>query len=204
MVLKHGCFKELTMKNMLKTLFVVLVGFVVTACGTPGSPANSGAQPNMVNPTFTAFPMFEQQPTGNTACVSDNSVTAFSSRPDLLINGTLTGTQVRDANCPRALFHDETGVAKGKNWDVNIPAKWAVAFAAVTCEVQENGYKPVQYLDTPFIVIRGPWVGSIGCYEAGVHGTVSEWEDFLTQVIKPIHDSEVGHTVPLTIITAGN
>ena len=187
-------------------VLIIVLSLALSGCGTGilAEPESSSV-PEVEPPTSEAEQALEEpvevvdaEDTG--ACVQDDSVTDFPSRPDLDVNGTLTGLQVRDANCPRALYHDETGVAKGKNWAVDIPADWIMAFAAVTCEVHEDGGEPVQYMDTPFFLIYGPWQGSVGCYEAGVHGTVVEWEDFLLEVILPVHESEVGHSVDPTII----
>ena len=215
------------MKKILTSLFVLVL--LAGCLPNPGSPSVPTAQPSPtaypVQPTYTAYPTFTAvvpatesatpetlpsatlEPTVTAtqnapfACIQDNSTTSFADRDPLVVNGVKVALQVRDANCPRATYHDETGVATGQQYKIDVPKGYSIAFAAVTCQVAEDGKAAVDYLDTPFILIRGPWRGSLGCYEAGVHGLPSEWEDYLTKVIKPIHDSEVGHTVPLTLLT---
>lgn len=77
--------------------------------------------------------------------------------------------QVRNEKCMRlAWLSIETGVAVGRNFRLEIPDKWSVAISAVSCQVVEDGGSPVDYTNAPYIVIRGPWIGSAGCYEAGV------------------------------------
>lgn len=169
------------------------VVIVVTATTAATESATSSVPTATLEPTATQNSPF--------ACIQDNSTTSFADRDPLVVNGVKVALQVRDANCPRATYHDETGVATGQQYKIDVPKGWSIAFAAVTCQVAEDGKAAVDYLDTPFILIRGPWRGSLGCYEAGVHGLPTEWEDYLTKVIKPVHDSEVGYTVPLTILT---
>jgi len=126
-------------------------------------------------------------------CHVSNTSSNFPPREDMVINGTSYGIQVWDPGCPRAIAHIETGIAKGDNYALVVPAGWSVAFAAVSCAVHPEGAtEQVEYAsEPPFIVIRGPWAGSVGCYEAGVHGTFSEWEPFLLNVVLPLHEAEV-------------
>lgn len=148
-----------------------------------------------------------QPSAGAMSCISDDSVTNFAERGKLVVNNVQVALQVRDAQCPRAIYHDETGTYDPSvahsgegNWTLSVGDKWVIAFAATSCYVQPAGQPGIAYPNSPFILIYGPWDGYVGCFEAGVHGTVSEWEDFLTGVILPIHESEVGHRVTPTII----
>jgi hypothetical protein len=147
-------------------------------------------------PTATPMPTATAMPTlGATtldAC-HDNSTTRLGARDPLKVNDALTNIEVRDQTCVRDLYHTETGVAKGGNYRLDVPTGWTVALAAVSCQVAKDGTQPVDYVGGPFLVIRGPWHGSVGCYEAGIHGVPQEWESYLLTTILQVHRDEVGN-----------
>lgn len=174
-----------------KTPFIVaaliIVSTVLSACALPGgTPAAAPGQPVVA-----------------VGDCHDNSTTSLGERSPLLVNGAQTSVEVRDQSCVRALYHTETGVGKGAQYLLDVPESWSLALAAVSCQVAEDGKTPVDYTNGPFIIIQGPWKGSVGCYEAGLHGVPSEWEYFLTQVILPIHRNEVGNQAIQPIYLSG-
>lgn len=133
----------------------------------------------------------------------DNQTSSFTYRPPLVVNGTETSIQFRDPNCVRAVYHTETGVAIGQNYDIVVPQEWSIGLAAVSCQVHPEGGQATDYTGGPFIVIRGPWSGAVGCFEAGLHGVPTEWEYFLLEVILPIHRSETGKSNDQAIFLGG-
>lgn len=172
----------------------------VVPTAVPAAPTQVPPQATTA-PTNTAVPATTPVvPTGSGSC-SDNGVTALSSRESLVVNGVATSVQVRDPNCKRALFHTETGVAQGANFKLVVPKGWSMGISAVSCQVAQDGKKPVDFTGGPFLVIRGPWNGSIGCFEAGLHGLPTEWEqNVLIEQILPIHRKETGKPTDQPII----
>lgn len=181
------------MNRKLITLVILLaIAILASACvraRTPGDPTPTTRPASTpANPTQPANP----NPTpGSVANCSDNQTTNLSPRDPAKIGDAVINIQFRDPNCVRAVYHVETGVAKGQNFSLSLPKGWSLAVSAVSVQVAPNGGKPTDYTGGPFLVIRGPWSGSIGVYEAGLHLVPSEWENaVLIQQILPVHRNE--------------
>lgn len=116
-----------------------------------------------------------------------NPPTSFGPRDCLVVNGVKTSLEGQDVKDVRAMYHDETGIAKGQPYTVVVPQGWSLGIFGVSAEVVAEGGKPVQYTGGPALIIRGPWKGQIGAYEAGLHGVPVEWEDFLATTIFASH-----------------
>ena len=182
----------------MRKIFVALCALALAtlACslftGTSVSVApEQSAPPQQPEVLATEVPEAPAAP-AQTANCSDNQTSSFSPRDPLIVDGVQTSIQFRDPNCFRAVFHTETGVGIGRNFKVVVPMGWSLGISAVSCAVQADGVaKQTDYTGGPFIIIHGPWQGSIGCYEAGLHGLPSEWEQtVLIGQILPIHRSE--------------
>ncbi len=163
-----------------------LAGYAFTSLRSPTAVPTAPYRP----PAATEAPAVPAAPA--TANCSDNQTSSFSPRDPLVVDGVQTSIQFRDPNCPRAVFHTETGVAIGRNYKVVVPQGWSLGISAVSCAVQADGAtQQTEYVGGPFIIIHGPWQGAIGCYEAGLHGLPAEWENtVLIGQILPIHRSE--------------
>ena len=106
------------------------------------------------------------------------AITNLPARPDANINGIAVRLQVRDNDqCSRPLFYNETGIAAGQNYKVNLPKGWSVVTASVSVEVHKKGGKAKQYTNGPVVRVDGPFQGGIGEYEGSFGVVPTEWAD---------------------------
>lgn len=119
-------------------------------------------------------------------------ITSFRATQGMSIDNVVYDLPVRGDTDVRALAHVETGVALGKNYDIVVPAGWSLGVYGVSFEVAQDGKVPVQYRgNDASVVVRGPWKGKIGAFEAGLHGLPSEWESYLSGQIFSTHKKYV-------------
>lgn len=130
-------------------------------------------------------------PSAAGASVVVNQATNFGPRDCLVVNGVKTCLEGQDIKDVRAMYHDETGIAKGQNYTIVVPKGWSLGIFGVSAEVTQEGGQPVQYTGGPALIIHGPWKGTVGAYEAGLHGVPAEWESFLTTQIFSVHKKYV-------------
>jgi hypothetical protein len=134
-------------------------------------------------------------------CVEDPmAVTNFNDREAATVNGIAVEVQVR-GKCPQPLFYSATGVAKGANYMLHLPKGWVALTASVSAAVQANGGAQKDFSGCPYVVITGPFDGSVGLYEGAIRIVTSEWADGLTASVLPIHSQQCGFSVTPT---AGN
>lgn len=108
-------------------------------------------------------------------------------RECLIVNGVQSCLDVQNPGDIRDLFTTQTGIATGKEYQVNIPEGWLLGVACVSVHVAPEVGEAADYAGSPMVIIRGPWRGTLGAYEAGLHGTIVEWEDYLTGAIYAAH-----------------
>lgn len=110
------------------------------------------------------------------------AITDLSPRPDANVNGVAVRLQVRDRNdCARPLFYNETGVAAGQNYKVNLPKGWSLVTASISVEVQREGGKAKQYTNGPVVRVDGPFQGGVGEYEGSFGVVPTEWANAYVQ-----------------------
>lgn len=192
---KAGSQAYITDRGLIFKVECSVTGMKSISQVVTSTPSNTPAAPQIsATSTVTAGGTPDPAVAGTPlADCHDNSTTVLGARDPLKVNEAKTNVEVRDQGCMRDLFHAETGVAQGANYRLDIPKGWSLGIAAVSCQVAQDGKKPVDYKNGPFLVFQGPWHGSVGCYEAGLHGLPSEWESYLTTTILAIHRDEVGN-----------
>lgn len=167
---------------------------IAAALPTPISPATPVVEP----PKSAGVESVSAAPAANSGSFGKCdplAVTSLSQREDAFVNGTRVTLEVRDltSRCERPLFYNETGVKKGFNYKLEIPQGWIVITASVTAEVQRDGKSAQKFLDTPIMVIQGPFTGNVGLYEGAIRVIPFEWLDAVL----------MGETLPIQRLQTG-
>lgn len=164
---------------------VALVGLGVTSCKGRTVEINLPT-PTMPTPTTIVnnYYLTQQEKAAAatpTMTATENksnvlAVTTLPARPDAHINGIGIALNVRDTNeSARPLFYSETGVAKGQNYVLDLPAGWSVITSSVTVAVHREGGEQQDFKNTPVVVIHGPFNGGVGLYEGALRAQPEEW-----------------------------
>lgn len=181
--------------------------YVVVVTATPAVAATESATPTTA-PTNTAIPPTATLPVptatnSGAACIEDVlATTSFDNREVATVDGVPVQVQVR-GSCPQPLFYDPTGVAQGQNYKLHLPKGWSAITVSVTAAVHPDGGKQTDYLECPYLVIQGPFDGSVGLYEGAIRVVTSEWEQGLSDQVLPIHSAQCGRNITPTIISSG-
>lgn len=145
---------------------------------------------------FVADPAPDTAAAGQNPDCMPTDVTSLPDRPSMTINNTVVTLQVRDNNkCDRPLWQHETGVATGQNYTVDMGEGWAIVVFPTTVAVHREGGSQVDFTNQEIVVVKGPFIGGIGAYEAGVRVVPVEWVDALIAQLKPIQETQAGHPV---------
>jgi len=151
----------------------------------------------VIPPTPTLVPTITPMPTATLKSTCDPiAISSMIDRPDAMVNGIPVRLQVRDLNtCPRALFYNETGIAQGTNFAIDLPEGWAAISVSVTVEVQREGSAAQQYLNCPIVYTKGPFHGGFGVYEGSFRVVPIEWLQAVLAEIIPIQSVQCGFNV---------
>lgn len=181
-------------------------GIVAEACGLfSSSPSTSPATAPTTAPATAATAGIKDIPSASPAATSCDvmAITSLTARPDANVNGIPVRLQVRDTNdCTRGLFYNETGIAKGTEYDVNLPSGWSILTASLTVAVTREGGKEKDYTETPELIIKGPFKGIVGVYEGSFRVLPNEWVKPVSEFVLPIQRGETKKpTLPITVYT---
>ncbi|MFA6016783.1 MAG: hypothetical protein WC744_01715 [Patescibacteria group bacterium] len=147
---------------------------------------------------ITATPVVS--PTAAAVC-QPIAITNLVDRPSATVNGTPIRLQVRDLNsCPRPLFYNETGVAQGTNYTLDLPVGWAAIIAPTTVAVHREGGTQQNYVNQEVVVIHGSFVGGAGVYEGAIRVVPEEWIDQILSEVLPIQEVQAGHAITVVHI----
>lgn len=203
--------KEFSRRGLFKLAGAAGIIAVLDACSNPfqasgkSADAVASTSPTTAPATATAGPRAGDIPSASPAATSCDvmAITSLPARPDANVNGIPVRLQVRDTNdCTRGLFYNETGVAKGTNYTVDLPSGWSVITASVTVAVNREGGKQKDYTDTPELVINGPFKGGVGLYEGSFRVVPTEWVKPVSEFVLPIQRAETKKpNLPITVYT---